>query len=116
MARRAFDFSPAQKAQVLAQFNFVCAACGADDGLHVDHWVAGDSQDAGVCLCQACNLVKGNVSIPQNLRLTPRLPLDVISHIEYRLQVAANREAFARWVAPHRGAAKLRPVPFRAAH
>lgn len=116
MARRAFDFSPAQKAQVLAQFNFVCAACGADDALHVDHWAAGDSRDAGVCLCYACNLVKGNVAIPENLRLSPRNPLDCITHQEYRLQVAANREAFARWVAPHRGTARLRPIAFKAPH
>jgi hypothetical protein len=116
MARRAFDFTESQKTEIRAQYNFVCAACGADDALHIDHWVAGDSNDAGVCLCYACNLVKGNARIPANLRLAPRNPLDIISHTEYRLQVAANREAFARWVAPHRGTAKLRPLTFAAPH
>lgn len=98
MARRDFDFSPAQKVTIIAYFG-VCAACGADDSLQADHWIAGDSADEGVCLCHHCNVtVKRNIYIPECYRLPCREPLNVITHSEYKAQVAANREAFAKWV------------------
>ena len=99
MARRDFDFTTAQKASIIAYFG-VCAACGADDALQADHWIAGDSADEGVCLCQHCNVVvKRNVYIPETFRLPYRAALNVVTHAEYKAQVAANREAFAKWVA-----------------
>lgn len=103
MASRNFDFSESQKTQILAAYGFVCAACGADDALHADHWAAGDSEDAGVCLCEFCNVkAKGGKVIPENFRLQPRKPLNVVTHAEYRAQVAANRESFQIWAAQFR--------------
>lgn len=114
MARRDFDFTKAQKFVIIAYYGGVCAACGADDGLQADHWIAGDSSDEGVCLCYACNYAKSNTRVPIELRLTPRESLNVITHQEYKQQVAANREAFANWVSKYRCAAKLKTNYFKA--
>lgn len=113
MARRDFDFTKPQKFVIIAYYG-VCAACGADDGLQADHWIAGDATDEGVCLCYACNYAKSNTKVPAELRLAPRKPLDVITHAEYKLQIAANREAFANWVSKYRCAAKLKTAYFKA--
>lgn len=103
MAKRSFDFTESQKWAILAFYNNVCAACGADDALHADHWIAGESADDGVCLCAHCNVaVKGGKYIPEFFRLPPRDALNVVTHAEYKAQVAANRKAFAEWAAQFR--------------
>jgi len=114
MAHRKYDFSEAEKTRIKQAFGYICAACGSDDpdNLSADHWLSGDASDSGVCLCLFCNTVKGKTAIPESLRLNPRNPLKVISHPEYRLQVAANRKAFGVWVNFYRGTNRVRPVAF----
>jgi hypothetical protein len=98
MARRDHDFSASQRESIIAYHNFTCAACGADDSLHADHWISGDASDEGVCLCANCNVVvKGAKYIPELYRLPVRGALNVVTHAEYKAQVAANRKAFASW-------------------
>jgi hypothetical protein len=98
MARRSHDFTPAQRESIIRFHNYVCAACGADDALHADHWISGDSQDEGVCLCEFCNVkAKGAKYIPNKFRLPARDSLNIVTHAEYKAQVKANREAFAAW-------------------
>lgn len=98
MARRDHDFTDAQRETIIRYHNEVCAACGADDALHADHWISGDSQDEGVCLCAFCNIkAKGAKYIPEMYRLPARDSLNVVTHAEYKAQVKANREAFVKW-------------------
>ena len=98
MARRAHDFTESQRKTIIAYHNFTCAACGADDSLHADHWLSGDASDDGVCLCEYCNVkAKGKKYIPNMYRLPARDSLNVITHAEYKAQVATNRKAFASW-------------------
>lgn len=111
---RDFDFHPDTKAVIIAYFNNVCAACGADDALHADHWIAGDSSDEGVCLCHHCNVkAKGAKVIPERFRLTPREDFKTDSRQEYKMMVAANREAFVAWCAQFRNFVKGRTYNLR---
>jgi hypothetical protein len=109
---RDFDFTESEKNAVKAEFNFVCAACGADDSLHVDHWIAGN-KDIRVCLCYACNGAKGKTAIPAKMALKPRNALNVISHSEYKFQVEANRKVFAKWVSIRKGTAIIKQIAFQ---
>jgi hypothetical protein len=98
MARRDHDFTIAQREAIIRYHNETCAACGADDALHADHWISGDSQDEGVCLCEFCNVkAKGAKYIPNKYRLPVRDSLNIVTHAEYKAQVKANREAFVAW-------------------
>lgn len=98
MASRSFDFSDSKRDAIIRYYNGVCAACGADDALHADHWIAGDSEDEGVCLCSFCNVkAKGAKFIPNRFRLPARDSLNVVTHAEYKAQVKENREAFVKW-------------------
>lgn len=103
MARRSFDFHPATRAVILDYYGNVCAACGEQNArlMQADHWIAGESQDDGVCLCVYCNVsVKGNIYIPEFFRLAPRKAVPQSeSYIEH---VHANQDAFAAWVAQFR--------------
>ena len=100
MGRRSFDFSDTQREIIIAYHGYVCAACGCDDSelLHADHWLSGDSQDEGVCLCAFCNVkAKGAKYIPNIFRLPVRDSLKAITHDEYKARVKANRSAFQIW-------------------
>jgi len=98
MARRSHDFKPYKRDMILNWHNNVCAACGADDALHADHWISGDSEDEGVCLCEFCNVkIKGDKYIPNKFRLIARDSLNIVTHAEYKAQVNANRKAFMEW-------------------
>ena len=121
MARRSFDFKPADKIAIIAAYNNVCAACGADDYLVADHWIAGDEKDSGVCLCQVCNGAKYNARVTEKIRLSPRIPFADMPHSEYKKKIADNRNAFAKWIASYRGitesrAKAMRIVQYVAAH
>ena len=103
MARRAHDFAPATRATILAYFGHVCAACGEQNArlMQADHWISGESNDDGVCLCVYCNVnVKGSIYIPNFFRLAPRAA--VPQGESYIVQVHANQDAFAEWVAQFR--------------
>jgi len=103
MARRSFDFAPTTRATILAYFGNVCAACGEQNSrlMQADHWIAGESQDDGVCLCVYCNVnVKGNIYIPNFFRLAPRAAVQ--QGADYIERVHANQDAFADWVAQFR--------------
>ena len=100
MAKRSYDFSANQKEIVKAYYGHICAACGCSDKriMQVDHWIAGDSQDDGVCLCPFCNNVKADKYVFEKFRLPPKAALNVITHSEYEYQVEANRIAFEAWL------------------
>ena len=81
---------------------------------HADHWIAGDSSDEGVCLCHHCNVkAKGAKVIPERFRLTPREDFKTDSRQEYKMMVAANREAFVAWCAQFRNFVKGRTYNLR---
>ena len=99
MTRRAYDFSDAKKQDVKEAFNTCCAACGNADSraLTVDHWIAGDANDAGVCLCQYCNTtIKGNIPAPEKFRLVSRQPL--AQDAAYLGKMHENQDAFQAWI------------------
>jgi hypothetical protein len=100
MAKRSYDFDGLKKESVKAVYEGVCAICGCDDKetLHIDHWIAGNKDDDGVCLCAFCNGKKGNKYVFELFRPAPKAPLNVITHAEYKYQIAANREAFELWL------------------
>ena len=106
MAKRSFDYMASERAEILKWFGFTCAACGMDmpQYLEVDHWVAGDSADDGVCLCGYCNRVKGKVAIPEYLRLKPKKTPQAESREEWCVRVKENQEAWVEFVNQFRGA------------
>ena len=111
---RSYDFSETKKERVKAAFSHTCAACGSDDPmmLSVDHWIAANKTDSGVCLCLYCNTIKGAAKIPESLRLNPRGKLKALLRDEYALQMAANREAWGVWVGIFRGKNRVKPIAF----
>ena len=102
MARKC-DFSQAKKTRVKAAFGYTCAACGCHDlrNMTVDHWIPAKKEDAGVCLCQHCNTLKGVTVLPCHLRLDPRdnVTLDNM----YFAHIEANRVKWARWLRSFQG-------------
>lgn len=106
MAKRSFDFTANEKQAIRMIYGDVCAACGFDfpGHLEVDHWIPGNTEDDGVCLCSYCNRIKGNVEIPEYLRLMPRKPIDEELREEWQMRVVHNREVWSQYVSKFRGA------------
>ena len=103
MARRSHDFTAAKKFVVKEYYGNVCAACGEQNArlMQADHWISGESNDDGICLCVYCNVnIKGSVYIPEFFRLSPRAA--VPQGESYIAQVHANQDAFEAWVAQFR--------------
>lgn len=118
MASRDFDFTPTQKDAIKRYYGNTCAACGDSNerNLQADHWIAGDSQDTGICLCAYCNVnIKGSKYIPEMFRLIPREAVKIDA--AYLGKIHENQDAFKLWVAQFRffrknGKYNLRKIKF----
>lgn len=100
-----WEWTKEEKDAIFASFGGICAACGSDDPetLEADHWLFGSKSHGGVCLCGPCNRAKGKALVPVELRLKRKNPLNIVTHAEYKIQIAANRAEWGIWVGKYRG-------------